>query len=112
LRDLDRAEEAIDWLRRAAQLDSTTCAGAIHAKLPGGPGLGRLGLLPPNAEPTIWWIACLVELDRIAEAVSVIDRLDGVLGRAVTSTLAFGDRPELEPVRAALARARERNALR
>jgi hypothetical protein len=107
LRDLGRHAEAVEHLRRAATAKGPTCAGSIYASLPPhatGSGLGRLGLLPPAAEPTMLWVASLVELDRIDEAAHVLDGLDGALARAVKSTLSFGDRAELEPLRQALAR--------
>jgi hypothetical protein len=107
LRDLGRHAEAVEHLRRAATATGPTCAGSIYASLPShasGSGLGRLGLLPPAAEPTMLWVASLVELDRIDEAAQVLDSLDGALARAVKATLSFGDRAELEPLRQALAR--------
>ncbi len=110
LRDLGRLDEAVVWLQRAAALPEPTCAGAVHAQLPSfgvGTGLGRLGLLPPAAEPTLLMIATLVELDRIDEAARALDHLAGrdkALLHAVTGALTFGDRPALQPLRDALAR--------
>jgi hypothetical protein len=111
LRDLGRHEEAVGWLAKGGV--AATCAGAIHATIPSfgvGTGLGRLGLLPPSAEPLMMRIASLIELDRLEEAVQLLDSLAGSGGRAVAAALSFGDRPELEPGRQALARLRARVA--
>jgi hypothetical protein len=106
LRDLDERAEAIEWLRRAARAETPICAGAIHAALPSfgaGVGLGRLGLLPPNAEPTILLVAALVEVERVDEACAVLDEIRApALARAVVATLSFSERPELAPLRQAL----------
>jgi hypothetical protein len=86
-------------------------ASALHARLPAfgvGTGLGQLGLLPPAAEPTLLWVAALVELNRLDEVVPILDALEGALAEAVTAQLSFGDRAQLEPLRAALERARAR----
>jgi hypothetical protein len=104
---LGRCTHDLALLRRAAEAAGPTCASSIFASLPGaGVGLGRLKLLPASAEPTMLWIAELVERDRIDEAVQVLDSLSGARARAVAATLSFGDRAELEPLRQALTRLR------
>jgi Glycosyl transferases group 1 len=111
LRDLGRHEEAVEYLRR--RTTAATCAGSIHATLAshgGGVGLGRLGLLPPAAEPAMLLVASLVELGRIAEAAQVLDGLDGAAARAVAATLTLGDKAELAPLREALARLHQKSA--
>ncbi|MSP59191.1 MAG: glycosyltransferase family 1 protein [Myxococcales bacterium] len=108
LRDLDQPDVALPWLRAAAAADYPTCAAAVHATVPSfgvGTGLGRLGLLPPAVEPTVFLIATLVEIGRPDEAAAVLDAIAAPLtARAVAATITIGD-DGTEPLRAALARA-------
>lgn len=110
LRDLGEAEAALPWLRRAAAAAAPPCAGALHATIPSfgvGTGLGRLGLLPPAAEPLSFLLATLVELGRTTEAAAEFAAVsDPVLARVVAATLSFDDALDLGPLRALLARAR------
>ncbi|MBM4321536.1 MAG: glycosyltransferase family 1 protein, partial [Deltaproteobacteria bacterium] len=116
LRDLGRIEEALPWLRLAAAVEAPPAASAIHAALPPcgvGTGLGRFGLLPPAAEPTVYLLAALLEQQRIADALQLLDGLDPpALAGAVAATLDLGphaaDDPALAPVQAGLARHRRR----
>jgi hypothetical protein len=111
LHDLGRHEEAIEFLRRGAT--APTCAGSIHATLAShgvGVGLGRLGLLPPAAEPAMLLVASLVALERIDDAARVLDTLEGATARAVAASLTFGERAELAPLREALARLLQKSA--
>jgi tetratricopeptide (TPR) repeat protein len=106
LRDLGDLEGALPWLQRAARAPAPTLAGAVHAALPAfgvGAGLGRLGLLPPQAEPTVLWVAALADLGRLDEAAAVVQAIDSpALARAVSATLRLGDAEHLAPLRAAL----------
>jgi hypothetical protein len=106
LRDLGDLDGALPWLRCAAGAPAPTLAGAVHAALPAfgvGAGLGRLGLLPPQAEPTVLYVAALADLGRIDEAAAVVRAITSpALARAVSATLRLGDAEHLAPLRAAL----------
>lgn len=110
LRDQGRSEAALPWLRLAAAAEATPCAAALHAALPHcgvGTGLGRLGLLPPAAEPTIHQLAALLALGRTGEALALLDGLGATaLARAVAATVDTGGDPTLAAVRERLARMR------
>ena len=96
LRDLGRTEEALAPLRiAAAALSPTQLALRAAAVPPAGTatGLGRLSIVPPNAESVCFLLASLVELGREDEALALVDGLDDpVLVDAVTQALG-GDLP-------------------
>src|SRR5262249_3939013 len=98
LRDDGALEEAVEPLRAAAAAPMPAAAAALDA---GIPGLGRLGIVPPAAEPTCFLIATLIELGRMDEALAVVDGITNpALGRPVARTLANAP----EELRARLAR--------
>ena len=102
LRDEGAIEESIEFLRRAVAVESPSAAAALYAALPSfgvGTGLGRLGLLPPSAEALALLVAGLVELERVAEALAV---LDGVTSPALQRALAATLRPDDDPAHAVI----------
>jgi hypothetical protein len=96
LRDLGRTEEALRPLRIAAAAHPPTRIARRAAAVPPAgtaTGLGRLGIVPPAAEPICFLLAALVEVGRDDEALALAEGLeDPVLVDAVTQALG-GDLP-------------------
>ncbi len=108
LRDLGDPAAALPLLARAAAAPTSPTAAALHCTLPAfgvGVGLGRLGLFPPAAEPTVFRLAALLELRRLDEAAALLDGIDDpALGRAVAAAVTLDDDPAFAGIRARLAR--------
>ncbi|MDY0059158.1 MAG: glycosyltransferase, partial [Myxococcota bacterium] len=108
LRDLGDPAGALPLLEQAAAAAAAPGAAALFVQLSPqgvGCGLGRFGLWPPAAEPTVFLLAALLQLGRHDEALARIAGLSpGPLAEAVATVLDPGDAPELAPVREALAR--------
>ena len=102
LRDLGRGAEAIEPLRIAAAATPPVLAGSRAASVSAagtGMGFGRLGILPPAAEPTCFLLATLVEIGRLDEALAEAAKLsDPALLDAVTLALGGELPPELKDV--------------